>query len=255
LKIAFIERDDQEGIDFYHRVASLAARHHLMVDFHGSTKPSGLERTWPNVMGYEAVLGMEQSKAGSRDNPGHHVMLPFTRMLVGQMDYTPGAFDNVTAADFQPRMLKPAVIGTRAHQLAMYVVYDAPIQMVSDQPAAYEGQPAFDFIKSCPSSWDETRVLNGEPGEYITIARRRGQDWFVGSMTNAKSRQLGIPLGFLGPGRYTAEIYADAPDAATAPKNVTITKQTVVRTTPLKAHLAPGGGYAIRLTPSRPRSR
>lgn len=250
LKIDFIERDDQEGIDFYHRVASLAARHHLMVDFHGSTKPSGLERTWPNVMGYEAVLGMEQSKAGSRDNPDHHVTLPFTRMLVGQMDYTPGAFDNVTAAEFQPRMLKPAVIGTRAHQLAMYVVYDAPIQMVADHPAAYEGQPAFEFIKSCPSSWDETRVLNGEPGEFITIARRRGEVWFVGSMTNNKSRQLDIPLGFLGPGRYTAQIYADATDAPTAPKHVTITKQTVMRTTPLKAHLAPGGGYAIRLTPA-----
>jgi alpha-glucosidase len=249
LKIDFIERDDQGGIDWYYRVADLAARHHLMVDFHGSTKPSGMERTYPNVLGYEAVAGMEQSKAGSRDNPDHHVTIPFTRMLAGPMDYTPGAFTNVTKAAFESRMPAPMVMGTRAHQLAMYAIYEAPIQMVSDTPAAYKNQPSFDFIKAVPSTWDETRVLNGVPGQYVTIARRHGQEWYLGSMTNWDVRSLDLPLTFLGNGSYTAEIYQDAEDANQAPTHVSIVKQKVSRSTHLKAQLASGGGYAVRLIP------
>jgi alpha-glucosidase len=252
LKIDFIERDDQDGIDWYYRVAELAARHHLMVDFHGATKPTGMERTYPNVLGYEAVAGMEQSKAGSRDNPDHHVTLPFTRMLAGPMDYTPGGFDNVTKAEFQPRMQAPMVMGTRAHHLAMYAVYEAPIQMVSDSPAAYRNQPSFDFIKSVPATWDETRVLNGLPGEYVTVARRHGNEWYLGSITNWDIRSLDLPLTFLDSGSYRAEIYADAEDADQSPKHVSIVKRTVNRSTHLNAKLAPGGGYAVRLVPVRP---
>jgi alpha-glucosidase len=252
LKIDFIERDDQDGIDWYYRVADLAARHHLMLDFHGATKPTGIERTYPNVLGYEAVAGMEQSKAGSRDNPDHHVTLPFTRMLAGPMDYTAGAFDNVTKAEFQARMLAPMVMGTRAHQLAMYAVYEAPIQMVSDSPAAYKNQPAFDFIKAVPATWDETRVLNGVPGAYVTIARRHGKEWYLGSMTNWDARTLDLPLTFLGSGSYRAEIYADAEDAGQSPKHLSILKRTVDHSTHLKAQLASGGGYAVRLVPVQP---
>jgi len=252
LKIDFIERDDQGGIDWYYRVAELAAQHHLMLDFHGATKPTGMQRTWPNVLGYEAVAGMEQSKAGSRDNPDHHVTLPFTRMLAGPMDYTPGGFDNVTKADFEARMQAPMVMGTRAHQLAMYAVYEAPIQMVSDHPSAYNDQPSFEFIKAVPATWDETRALNGMPGEYITIARRNGEQWFIGSMTNWSPRTLDLPLTFLGNGRFRAEIYADAEDAERLPKNVSIVKKTVDKSTHLKAQLAPGGGYAVRLAPIKP---
>ena len=251
VKIDFVKRDDQRGIDFYYRAAEKAAQHHLMVDFHGCTKPTGMERTWPNVLGYEGVLGMEQSKAGARDNPDGHVMVPFTRMLAGRMDYTPGGFDNVTRTEFEPRMQNPMVMGTRAHHLAMYVVYESPFQMVSDHPSAYEGQPAFEFIKSVPATWDETRVLNGEPGEYVTIARRRGNEWFLGSMTNWTVRQLDIPLTFLGSGRYTAQIYADAKDADRFPKNVIIEKKSVDRATHLKARLAPAGGFAARFRPAR----
>ncbi|MDF1573502.1 MAG: glycoside hydrolase family 97 catalytic domain-containing protein, partial [Bacteroidales bacterium] len=173
LKIDFIERDDQDGIDFYYRVAEKAARHHLMLDFHGSTKPTGLSRTYPNILGYEGVIGMEVSKGSLRDNPDCHLMLPFTRMLQGYMDYTPGGFNNVTKEEFVPRRNKPMVMGTRAHHLAMYVVYESPIQMVSDHPGAYKGEPSFQFIKDVPASWDETKVLNGIPGEYVTIARRK----------------------------------------------------------------------------------
>jgi alpha-glucosidase len=238
LKIDFVERDDQEGIEFYYRAAEKAA-------------PTGIDRTYPNVMGYEAVLGMEQSKAGSRDNPDHHVTIPFTRMLAGQMDYTPGGFDNVTGAEFEPRMQNPMVMGTRAHHLAMYVVYEAPFQMVSDHPSAYEGQAAFEFIKAVPATWDRTRVLNGLPGEYITVARCRGDEWFIGSMCNWTPRRLEIPLTFLGKGNYTAEIYADAADADQFPKNVLIEKKTVNSTTLLKAQLAPAGGYAVRIKPTQ----
>jgi alpha-glucosidase len=249
VKIDFIERDDQGGIDWYYSAAELAAQHHLMLDFHGATKPTGMDRTWPNVLGYEAVAGMEQSKAGARDNPDHQVTLPFTRMLAGAMDYTPGGFRNVTKADFEARGNAPVVMGTRAHQLAMYVVYQAAFQMVSDHPGAYKDQPAFEFIKAAPATWDETRVLAGLPGEFITMARRKGNEWFVGSMTNWTARELDLPLAFLGAGKYRAEIYADAPDADRYPINTSITKQTVDRTMHLKMPLAPGGGYAVRLVP------
>jgi len=250
VKIDFIERDDQRGIDFYYRVAKAAADHHLMVDFHGATKPSGIERTFPNVLGYEAVLGMEQSKAGMRDNPEHHVALPFTRMLVGAIDYTPGSFHNVTRENFTPRMESPMTMGTRAHQLAMYAVYEAGFQMVSDSPRSYEGQPAFQFIRDVPAAWDETRVLNGKAGEFVTIARRRGKDWFLGSMTNWDARTLDLPLDFLGSGNYVATIYADADDAGRNPTNVHIEKKTVTPSSHLPAKLASGGGYAVRFTPA-----
>jgi len=251
LKIDFVERDDQRGIAFYYRAAEEAAEHHLMLDFHGATKPTGLERTYPNVLGYEAVLGMEQSKAGMRDNPDHRVTIPFTRMLAGPMDYTPGGFDNVTESDFIARHIRPMVMGTRVQQLAMYVVYQAPFQMVSDTPKAYEDQPSFGFIQHAPATWDETRVLSGEPGEFVTMARRKGDEWFLGSMTNWTARKLDIPLTFLGDGKYTAEIYADADDAAQYPKNASIQKKSVDRNMHLEADLAPGGGYAVRFVPEK----
>lgn len=251
LKIDFVERDDQKGIEFYYRAAETAAAHHLMLDFHGPTKPTGIDRTYPNVLGYEAVLGMEQSKVGRRDNPEHRTMLPFTRMLQGRMDYTPGGFDNVTRDNFTPHSVHPDVMGTRAQQLAMYVVYEAPFQMVSDTPKAYEDQPAFEFIRRCPATWDETRALNGRPGEYVTIARRSGETWYLGAMTNWNARELSVPLQFLGPGKYTAEIYADGDDAAEYPKNVAIRKETVDAGTSLPLKLAPGGGYAVRFVPVR----
>ncbi len=247
LKIDFIERDDQAGIDFYYKTSALAAKHHLMVDYHGCTKPFGLERTFPNVMNYESVLGMEQSKGGTRDNPENHTMLAFTRMLAGPMDYTPGGFDNVTREKFVARMDAPMVMGTRAHHLALYVIYQAQFEMVSDHPGAYEGQKDFEFIKKVPATWDEIKVLNGIPGEYITIARRKGKDWYIGSITNWNQRNIDIPLSFLGDGKYIAEIYADAVDAGENPKHTKITTQKADKKTVLKANLVTGGGYAVRL--------
>jgi alpha-glucosidase len=251
LKIDFILRDDQHGMNFYYRAAKKAAEHHLMLDFHGATKPSGIERTYPNILSYEAVLGMENSKVGTRDNPEYHTTIPFTRMLAGPMDQTPGAFDNRTREEFTPRMEAPMVMGTRAHQLAMYAVFQCAFQMVSDVPYAYDNQPAFQFIKDAPATWDETRVLNGRPGVYITVARRRGNEWFLGSLNNWDARQLDLPLDFLGPGNYTAEIYSDANDAANHPKNVRIERNPVTRSSHLQAGLASGGGYAVRFVPAQ----
>jgi len=251
LKIDFIERDDQFGIDFHYKAAQKAAEHHLMLDLHGGTKPFGLERTYPNVMSYEAVLGMEQSKGGTRDNPENHTMLPFTRMLVGPLDYTPGGFDNVTREQFYPKSDSPMVMGTRAHQLALYVVYQAQLGMVSDHPSAYEGQADFEFIKKVPASWDEIKVIHGIPGEYISIARRKGNDWYIGSITNWTARNLSLPLSFLGAGNYTAEIYSDAADAKTNPKHTSIFKQQVNNKTVLQAKLVTGGGYAVRIVKTK----
>jgi alpha-glucosidase len=192
---------------------------------------------------------MEHAKWSRRDNPSHELMLPFTRMLAGAMDYTPGGFENTTNDEFVARNERPMVMGPRAHQLAMYVVYLAPFQMVSDDPLAYRDQPSFRFIEDVPATWDETRVLNGQPGEFITMARRRGREWFLGSMTNWTARELEVPLSFLGEGRYRAEIYADADDAGRLPKNTSIRTQEVTGATRLKVRLAPGGGLAVRFVP------
>ena len=250
VKIDFVLRNDQQGIKFYYDVAKLAAEHHLMVDFHGATQPWGIQRTYPNVLDYEAVLGLEQNKAGRRDGPLNRTTFPFTRMLSGPMDYTPGGFDNVTPEEFVARDKSPMVTGTRAQQLALYVVFEAPLAMVSDAPSAYANQPGFQFIKDVPTTWDATRVLDGMPGGFVTIARQHGREWYLGSVTNWTARDLRVPLTFLGNGRYTAEIYEDAADAAQIPKHVSILRRDVERNDTLTLPLATGGGCAIRFVPA-----
>jgi len=253
VKIDFINRDDQVGVQFYYDVARVAAEHHLMVDFHGTRTPWGMERTYPNVLSYEGVLGLENNKVGRRDSPVDRTAFAFTRLLAGPMDYTPGAFNNATEDGFIAQNTNPMAMGTRAQQLALYVVFQSPIQMVSDSPQMYADQPAFQFIRDVPASWDNTHVLNGEPGEFVTIVRRHGDDWYLGSITNWTSRTLQIPLSFLGSGEYRAEIYADASDAGANPKHVAIHKQIVRRGQTLTLQLASGGGCAIRFVPLRAR--
>ncbi|HEX4286137.1 MAG TPA: glycoside hydrolase family 97 protein [Terracidiphilus sp.] len=249
VKIDFVLRNDQEGIKWYYDVAKLAADNHLMVDFHGATQPWGIQRTYPNVLNYEAVLGLEQNKAGRRDGPVDRATFPFTRMLSGPMDYTPGGFNNVSEEEFVARDKSPMVTGTRAQQLALYVVFEEPLAMVSDAPSAYAGEPSFQFIKDVPTAWDATHVLNGTPGEFVTIARQHGRQWYLGSLTDWTARDLRVPLSFLGNGKYVAEIYEDAADAEQNPKNVSIRKQSVQGTDTLRLHLAGGGGCAIRFVP------
>jgi len=222
-----------------------------MVDFHGTHTPWGLDRTYPNVLSYEGVLGMENNKVGRRDSPIDRSVFAFTRLLAGPMDYTPGGFRNATEDGFEARDVNPMVMGTRAQQLALYVIFQTPFQMVSDSPQAYAGQDAFQFIKDVPVSWDATHVINGKPGEFATIARKSSNEWYLGSMTNWTPRTLEIPLNFLGNGSYTAQIYEDAADAADDPTHVTIRKQSVRSTETLTLHLAPGGGCAIRFIPQK----
>jgi alpha-glucosidase len=249
VKIDFINRDDQDGIKFYYDVAREAAEHHLMVDFHGASKPWGIERTYPNVLSYESVLGAENNKVGRRDSPVDRTVFPFTRMVAGPLDYTPGGFNNATEDDFVPRDQSPMVMGTRAQQLALYVVFQTPFQMVSDSPQAYTNQPAFQFIRDVPTQWDAMHVLDGEPGEFVTIARSYGKEWYLGSITNWTPRELHVPLDFLGSGRYIAEVYQDGADAGDHPEHVTIKKQIVHEGEQLTLHLAAGGGCAIRFIP------
>jgi alpha-glucosidase len=251
LKIDFVNRDDQEGIQFYYDVAKLAAAHHLMVDFHGCRTPWGLLRTYPNVLSYEAVLGLENNKVGRRDSPVDRTTFASTRLLVGAMDFTPGAFDNVTEDSFVARNEAPMAMGTRAQQLALYVIYETPFPMLSDSPRHYENQPGFQFIKDVPIEWDETRVLSSAPGEDTILARRHKDDWYLGAMTNWQPKTLDVPLDFLGNGIYTAEMYEDATDASTQPKHLRISTQSVSSRSHLSLHLVRGGGAAIRFSKKR----
>jgi len=251
VKIDYMDRSDQWMINWVRATAESAARHHLMIDYHGATKPDGLERTYPNILTREGIMGAEYNRWSARVTPKHNVTVAFTRMLAGPMDYTPGGFNNVLQKDFKPRTTNPMVMHTRAHATALFVVFESELQMVADSPDAYDGQKELEFLKAVPATWDETRVLNGVPPNYITIARRSGKDWFVGSITDSDARELDVPLSFLGSGAYEAEIYADGPDAAVQPKDSVVEKRRVDAATVLKLKLAPAGGSAIRLVPAQ----
>jgi alpha-glucosidase len=250
VKIDFMNRDDQQMVSWYHKVVALAAEHHLMIDYHGAYKPDGLRRTWPNLITREGVMGKEYLKWSARTTPVHNTTLPFTRMLAGPLDYTPGAFGNANRETFIARDKEPMGLGTRAHELALYVVLESPLMMVSDYPEHYAGQRDFEFIKQVPTTWDEISVLTGEPMQDISVARRSGRDWYIGSITNWSNRSVQLPLTFLGEGKYVAEIYADAPDAGTEPTHTTFAKQAVDRDTILQVQMASGGGNAIWIHPA-----
>jgi alpha-glucosidase len=250
VKIDFMNRDDQWMVEWYRHVVEKAAEHHLMIDYHGAFKPDGLRRTYPNLITREGVMGKEYSKWSARVTPVHNTTLPFTRMLAGPMDYTPGSFNNTNREHFIGRNKMPMTLGTRAQELALYVVLESPLEMVSDYPEAYQGQQAFDFIKRVPATWDAVQVIDGLPMQHITLARRSGDDWYVGSLTNWDERSTSVPLDFLGEGKYVAEIYADAPDAASNPTHTTFSKRPVDRTTVLDIHMVSGGGNAIWIHPA-----
>ncbi len=250
VKIDFMNRDDQQMVDWYRRVVTLAAQHHLMIDYHGAFKPDGLRRTWPNLVTREGVMGKEYLKWSARTNPEHNTTLPFTRMLAGPLDYTPGAFGNATRNQFVPRNKEPMAPNTRAHELALYVVLESPLMMVSDFPEHYAGQHDFEFIKQVPTTWDEIRVLDGRPREFVSLARRSGKDWYVGLITNSDARDVKVPLSFLGDGKYTAEIYADAADAGTDATHTSFEKRPVDRESVLDVHMVSGGGNAIWIHPA-----
>lgn len=252
VKVDFMDRDDQEMVTFFHRLMRSAAAHELMVDMHGAYRPTGLNRTWPNYLTQEGVLGAENNKWSRRITPTHNLTLPFTRMLLGPMDYTPGGFRNVSVDAFEPAFIAPRVMGTRTHQLAMFVIYESPLQMVADSPDAYfdgDGKPApgTDFLSMVPASWDETRVLSGAIGEHIVIARRRGDDWYIGAMTNEQARTLEVSLAFLGRSGWTATIWADGD----APTDVLQTQQVLASSDTLRLALSASGGAVVKLSPAK----
>jgi alpha-glucosidase len=251
LKIDFFDRDDQRMVSLYRRFAEEAAKRRMIVLYHGATAPTGLQRTYPNVLGYEAVRGMEYDKFSKEGSPPPHtVALPFTRQLAGPLDYTPGAMRNANRATWSATNDLPRSQGTRARQLAMYVVYDAPLVMLSDMPTAYEKEPVIlDYLKAVPTVWDETLGVDGRIGEYAVLARRKGNEWWVGAMTDWSERTVEVPLAFLGACRYEATVYADGANANRVATDYTVTKETVDASGRVKVVLRQGGGAVIRLRP------
>lgn len=245
IKVDFMNRDDQEMVAFYKRVAEATAKRKMLLDMHGAYVPAGLQRSFPNYITQEGVLGAEWNKMDKRVTPQHNLMLPYTRMLVGPMDYTPGGFRNVTPRTFEVHNAKALTQTTRGQALAMYVVYDSPLQMVSDDPDAYRDAPGFEFIRRVPTAWDETRFLQGEPGRDIVLARRQGQTWYLGAMTADEARTARVPLRFLPPGRYRATLWEDGEVARELRRSV----RTVRHGDVLTLRLAPAGGAAVVLEP------
>lgn len=216
INVDFMDRDDQDMVRWYEKLLDSAARHKLMVEFHGAFVPRGLARTYPNFITQEGVLGSEYNKWSRRVTARHNVMLAYTRAVLGPMDYIPGGFVNVTPAEFQPRWVLPMVQTTRAHNLSMFVVFNSPWTSLADSPDIYRASPAsFDFIREVPTSWDETRYLAGEVGEYIVLAKRKGDTWYVGAMNGDSARSITVPLSFESGGSWTAQLWLDGdkPDA------------------------------------------
>jgi alpha-glucosidase len=246
IKVDFMDRDDQPIVNYYWKIAEESAKRKLLVDFHGAYKPAGLERTYPNVITREGVIGLEYSKWSDWANPEHDLIIPFTRMLAGPMDYTPGAMVNAHQKEFRAIFERPMSQGTRVHQLAMYVVYESPLQMLCDSPSNYEREPEImEFLSRVPSVWDETRVLDGKIGDYVIIARRTGEDWYIGAMTDWTPRTLTLDLSFLG-GSYTADIWQDGVNAQRWASDYGKLRQ--VTSPRMEIKLASGGGWVARLT-------
>jgi alpha-glucosidase len=251
IKVDFMQRDDQKLIDFYHRVCAEAAKRKMLVDYHGTQRTALMTRTWPNLISTEGVRGLEQSKWSDFANPEHNLTLPFTRMLLGPMDYTPGAMVNASKKNFAKVFDAPMSMGTRAQQLAMYVVYESPLQMLADSPSNYLREPAaMEFLGPVPSVWDETRVLDAKFGDYVLVARRRGRDWWIGAMTDWTARDIELDLSFLPAGGFALDAFADGVNAAGWGSDTQRLKRNVDRSTKLRLKLSEGGGWAARLTPN-----
>ncbi len=252
VKVDFMDRDDQKMVEFYSRMARATAEHRLLLDFHGAYKPTGLRRTWPNLITREGVNGMEQSKWCDKSDPEYCVTIPYIRMFAGPMDYTPGAMRNAQKADFKPVFDKPMSLGTRCQQLAMYVVYESPLQMLSDSPSAYAEEPeSTAFIAACPVTWDETRGVDGRLGDFVVVARKKGGDWWLGGMSDWSAREVSVPLSFLGGGTWNTVLFTDGPDADTRATSYTRVEKPLAAGDTLTLRMAPGGGFAARFTPAK----
>ena len=248
-KVDFMDRDDQIVTDFYRRTAEMCAKYHLVVDFHGAFKPAGLNRTYPNVLNFEGVFGLEQMKWAPTtvDQMKYDCEIPFIRQAAGPMDYTQGAMLNGGRWNYHPCWMEPMSQGTRCHQLALYIVLESPLNMMCDSPTHYEKEPDYTrFVAEIPTVWDETRVVMGEVGEYIVTARRKGDTWYVGGITNWTQRDIKIDLSELGIDAKSVEIYSDGINAhrrGSDYKHIIINSQLSI----LNFHLAPGGGFVAKI--------
>ena len=250
-KVDFMDRDDQLMTNFYYRAAEMAAKYQLMLDFHGAFKPAGLNRTYPNVLNFEGVNGLEQLKWSSRDHDQilYDVQIPFIRQTAGPMDYTQGAMLNAAKGHYYPCNSEPMSQGTRCHQLGLYMILDSPFSMLCDSPTNYInlGGPCTDFIAQVPTVWDDTRVICGEIGKYIVTARRKGDAWYIGGINNWDARDVEIPTDFLGDGPYQVEWFLDGVNANRRGADYQHIQDLRTFTEPIKVHMAPGGGFAIVL--------
>ena len=249
-KIDFMDRDDQEMVDFHYRAAEIAAKYKLMVDFHGTYKPTGLNRTYPNVINYEAVHGLEQMKWSDihTDQVTYDVTMPFIRMLAGPVDYTQGAMHNANKRCYHSSMDTPMSQGTRCRQLAEYVVFESPLNMLCDSPTNYDREEeCTEFIATIPTVWEQTIAMNGEIGKYITMARRKGDVWYVGSLTNWDARTLTLDLSFLGAGRWKAEMFHDGVNANRLASDYQKTVTDIPASRKLTVKMAQGGGCALKI--------
>jgi alpha-glucosidase len=248
IKVDFMQRSDQIMVNYFERVCREAAKRHMLVDFHGDQKPAVMTRTWPNLINTEGVRGMEWSKWSWESDPAHNVSLPFTRMFLGPLDFTPGAMRNATRKTFAPINSQPMALGTRCHQLGMYVVFEGPLQMLSDSPSNYLREPeTMEFLAAVPTTWDETKVLEAKISQYVLLARRNGNDWYIGAMTDWTPRDLEVDFSFLPDGSFTLDAYQDGVNADRNASDYKKSTQQITRSTKLKIHLAPGGGYAARV--------
>lgn len=249
VKVDFMQRNDQYMVRSYEKIAETAAKYKLMVDYHGAFKPAGIERVWPNIINYEGVRGNEWNKWSEDITPEHTLILPFTRMAAGPMDFTPGSMVNTNEKNFAIRFESPMSMGPRCHQVAMYVVYEAPLQMLCESPSIYyEEQETADLITRIPTVWDETRVLAAAVSDYILLARRKGDTWYLGAMTDDTPRNLSLDLSFLGPGKYQMEIMKDGVNAGRFAEDYMMETFEVDETSKIDIKMASGGGWVGVLT-------
>jgi alpha-glucosidase len=249
MKIDFMDRSDQWMVNYYARVAKAAAKHHLLVDFHGAFKPAGLEVAYPNVLSYEGVVGMEQNIGGGLATPKNNLFLPFLRNAVGPMDYTPGAMRSAHPKDYRPNWVNTMSIGTRGHQLAMYIVFSSGLQMLADNPFNYLREPeTTSFITSVPVTWDETRVLEAAVGDYIVTAKRKGSTWFVGGMSAEKAHEVTLHTDFLTKGaRYQLTLVKDGVNADVQAMDFKRIVQPIEPGQNITLTMVPDGGFAARI--------
>lgn len=249
IKVDFMQRADQYMVNFYERVATEAAKRHLLVDFHGSFKPSGLRRAYPNVLTYEGVKGNENNKWSHDITPEHNVTLPFIRMVAGPIDFTPGAMINATADNHRISFNRPMSLGTRCHQVAMYVVYESPLQMLCESPSTYyKEETTTKFISKIPTVWDEAIVLDAKVADYILIARRKDDIWYLGAMTDWTPRELEIDFSFLEEGKYTMEMMSDGFNTDRFAQDYRYETMEIDNVSSKKIKLASGGGWAAIIT-------